>query len=278
MKKTEGGEAVDRKKVVIIGTSSTTRGQAGRFFGDPEFEVWGLNGLYIVFPEVLEYATGWFQIHQDDDALSSDYKAFAMLDRYDFPVYMVKKRDEYKNSVAYPRDEVVAEFGTYFNNTISWILAFAMYKGFEEIHLYGVDMAVDVEYGHQRPSCEYFLGIATGRGIKMILPRGSDLLRAGRLYGFEDCNQIKHKIENDLRYCNADSLRFTKDIMKLRDERMKLIGALDGRIDDEEKRKWAEARVTELLGEEQKSRDSMQYMRGKMDTLVHFNKSWGFNI
>ena len=235
-----------REKVVIIGTASTTMGQSGRFFGDKDFEIWGLNSLYILFPQVLPHATRWFQIHQDDDGLSTDYNAFALLSTYDFPVYTIKKRDDCKNSIAYPRDEIVAEFGTYFNNSISWMLALAIHEGFKEIHLYGVDMAVEVEYGHQRPSCEYFLGIGTGRGIKMILPRGSDLLKAGRLYGFEDCNAIKHKIENDLRYCNADSLKFTKEIMRLRDERMKLIGALDGRIDDEEKRKAAEARVTKL--------------------------------
>ena len=267
-----------REKVVIIGTAPTTMGQAGRFFGDKDFEIWGLNSLYIPFPQVLSHATRWFQIHQDDDAMGADYKTFALLNTYEFPVYTIGKRDDCKNSIAYPRDEIVAEFGTYFNNSISWMLALAIYEEFKEIYLYGVDMAVEIEYGHQRPSCEYFLGIATGRGIRVILPRGSDLLKAGRLYGFEDCNAIKHKIENDLRYCNADSLKFTKNIMKLRDERMKLIGALDGRIDDEEKRKAAEARVTKLLNEEQTYRDSMHYMRGKIDTLKHFDKSWGFNI
>jgi len=62
------------------------------------------------------------------------------------------------------------------------------------MHLYGVDMAQDsvleTEYSYQRPSCEYLLGIAVGRGIKVETAPGSDLLKADRLYGF-DSNQLR---------------------------------------------------------------------------------------
>jgi hypothetical protein len=42
------------------------------------------------------------------------------------------------------------------------------------------------EYQHQRPSCEFMLGIAVGRGIQIYKPPGSDLLIADHLYGFSD--------------------------------------------------------------------------------------------
>jgi hypothetical protein len=42
------------------------------------------------------------------------------------------------------------------------------------------------EYGQQRPSCEFFLGIAVGRGIKIHLPKTSDLLKVRWMYGYED--------------------------------------------------------------------------------------------
>ena len=46
--------------------------------------------------------------------------------------------------------------------------------------MYGVDMAQDTllaaEYSEQRPSCEYFIGLAEGAGIRVDIPGGSDLL------------------------------------------------------------------------------------------------------
>jgi hypothetical protein len=66
------------------------------------------------------------------------------------------------------------------------MIAMAVMEGYEEIGVYGVDMAQNTEYDHQRPSCEYFLGFARGRGIKVTLPKTSDLLQCRWLYGFED--------------------------------------------------------------------------------------------
>lgn len=45
------------------------------------------------------------------------------------------------------------------------------------------------EYGPQRPSCEFFLGIAAGLGIKITIPEQADLLKTRFLYGFEEREQ-----------------------------------------------------------------------------------------
>jgi hypothetical protein len=42
------------------------------------------------------------------------------------------------------------------------------------------------EYASQRPSCEYFLGVAKGRGCEIFLPKTSDLLKVRWMYGYED--------------------------------------------------------------------------------------------
>jgi hypothetical protein len=44
----------------------------------------------------------------------------------------------------------------------------------------------NTEYGSQRPSCEYWLGIAAGKGIKIYTAEPSDLLLTTFLYGFEE--------------------------------------------------------------------------------------------
>ena len=55
------------------------------------------------------------------------------------------------------------------------------------------------EYGHQRPSCEYFLGLAVGRGIEVEIPKTSDLLKSPFLYGIEDGGVMRLKYEARLK-------------------------------------------------------------------------------
>ena len=57
---------------------------------------------------------------------------------------------------------------------------------FEEIHLYGIDMTHETEWGYQRPNTEFFLGVAVGKGIKIHIPEESALLSPLWLYGYED--------------------------------------------------------------------------------------------
>lgn len=46
------------------------------------------------------------------------------------------------------------------------------------------------EYGPQRPSCEFFLGIAAGLGRRITIPDKADLLKTKFLYGFEEREQV----------------------------------------------------------------------------------------
>jgi hypothetical protein len=66
------------------------------------------------------------------------------------------------------------------------MLAMAIEFGATQIGLFGVNMAADSEYCQQRPSCEYFIGVAVGRGIKITIPEQSDLLKTAYLYGIEN--------------------------------------------------------------------------------------------
>lgn len=63
------------------------------------------------------------------------------------------------------------------------------------IHVYGVDMATSGEYGGQRPSCEYLLGIARGRGIETYVPISSDLLKTTAMYGAENDSAMYAKFK-----------------------------------------------------------------------------------
>src|SRR5215467_7046976 len=119
------------------------------------------------------------------------------------PVYMQARRPEVPTSLAYPLEAMCSEFAlphtpkAYFTNTISYMVALAITEGFAEIQLFGVDMAQDTEYASQRPSCEFFLGIAVGRGVRVVPHPASDILKTTHLYGFEERERqwLRDKIE-----------------------------------------------------------------------------------
>ena len=188
------------KKVAIVGCSQS---KSLTPFNDPEFEIWGVNNLYPHIPR----ATRWFEIHyisqENGKFLRRESPEFRgqPVDQYlaqlgewaqknNCPVYMQQPCSLVPTATVYPLEAMLQMFGGYFTNTVSYMLALAISEGFEEIHVYGVDMAVDTEYHHQRPSCEYFLGVAAGRGIKIHVPAEADLLKTRFLYGFQEPKQL----------------------------------------------------------------------------------------
>lgn len=177
------------KKLAIIGTAPSSMHLAP--FNNPEYEIWELNGVYsmIDFPSITNI-TRHFDIHTLEVIKKQPSGYFDWLQRLNIPVYMQEKHPEVPTAIKYPLDEILALFPRrYFNNSISFMIALAVYEGYTDISLYGVDMAVDGEYGSQRPSCEYMIGYCEGKGIKFYVPPESDLLKTPFLYGFEDARK-----------------------------------------------------------------------------------------
>jgi len=193
------------KKVAIVGYTPT---RVYAPYDDERWEIWGLNDLYRWKNEVPRW-TRWFNMHQDRPSPGARTPYAKCLEEYakwDCPVYLLEKHPDIPNSVKYPLKEVIDEFGGYFTNSISYMIALAIYEGFDEIGVWGVDMATDTEYDHQRPSCEYFLGIAVGRGIKVYVHPAADLLKARTLYGYETHKEDAyiHKLKGMQQKMKAD--------------------------------------------------------------------------
>ena len=219
-----------RKKVAIVGFAPSSMTDVRALFGDPDFEIWGLNQLYLAFPAIVKYATRWFQIHHRHsyDQAARDHKHHDWLaQQRSFPIYMQQREPDIPMSVAFPWQEIMQEFGDYFTNSISWEIALAIYEGFEVIHIYGVDMAQDDEYAHQRPSCEYFIGLARGRGIKVYIPAKSDLLKTVALYPLEDIAKFKTKIDGRRAELRERVNTLASQEQAIHDQRMQLLGALE---------------------------------------------------
>jgi len=94
----------------------------------------------------------------------------------------------YLDRDSYPLQEIMDVFGTdYFTSTVAYAIAWAIFKRYDEINLYGVPMEHHTEYAYQRPCVEFWIGLGRGLGIKInIHDEHTILLKAedGKLYGF----------------------------------------------------------------------------------------------
>ena len=93
----------------------------------------------------------------------------------------------------YPLTEVIDYFQTdYFNSTIDYALALAIYKQANSIHLYGINLTQGTEYKHQKPGVEFWCGIAKGKGIKVTTQEPTAILKThdGLLYGYDTKQRI----------------------------------------------------------------------------------------
>lgn len=165
-------------------------------------ELWGMNALHKIAPD--KPWNVWFQLHDIDVAHPHDKEEhLAWLIESGLPVYMFEEhlaKYPIPNGVPFPRQAVMDALGTsYFTNTVSWMVGLAIIQGRQKINIYGIDMAQDGEYEKQRPSCEYLIGLAQGRGIDVYLPDSSDLLKTPFLYGIEEEKRSVMGIKFDAR-------------------------------------------------------------------------------
>lgn len=192
-----------RKKVAIVGKAPASIHRTP--FGDESFEIWSLSDNYRALPRWDR----WFEIHD------VEYHREIHPEHWDFlttdhgkPLYLLEPHEDIPHALVFPKRDIFRHFSQplyhrYFTNSISWFIAMALMEGFEHIGVYGVDMAQHEEYAHQRPSCEYWIGVANGLGVTVEVPEESDLMKAAKLYGYETHNgQMYRKCrarDNELR-------------------------------------------------------------------------------
>lgn len=197
-------------KVAIVGYASSSKDLAP--FDDESWEIWGLNDLYLDIPRYNR----WFQQHDEDIMRSRDRRDpnhWEWLKKCKAPIYMQKAHPEIPSSVTYPLRQVVEKFKLrYFTNSIAYMIALAMYEGASEIGVYGVDMLQDSEYAGQRACCEAWLGLASGMGIIVHLPRESALMKTNFWYGYQEKPAIGGVSED---WLHKETVRLNGEAKKL---------------------------------------------------------------
>jgi hypothetical protein len=222
-------------KIALIGSAPSSVRLAP--YHDPEWQIWGCSPG--AFGHAGPHAHAWFEMHRWEPQVpghvgtgqpwfSPEYCEF--LTRFAGPVWMADPvPPEVRNGRAYPMHEMIDKYGPYFmTSSLSWMFALALETpGVTEIGLFGVDMAAAEEYGYQRAGCQYYITLATQRGIKVTVPPESDLLQPAYFYGVTENTPMMIKLTARLNELKPRLHNCEVNMQNLRDEAMFLKGAID---------------------------------------------------
>jgi hypothetical protein len=159
----------------------------GAPYEDKSWEIWACQTA-ITYP-ACKRADVLFELH--DDSYWRDPAVIKRVNDWGVPVYMQRKVDEIPLSKAFPLEDIAASFkgfvgARYFTSTISMMMGLALHEQhYDRIALWGVHMEAAEEYGKQRSSMEYWVGMANGLGIQVDIPAESALCRANYVYGYD---------------------------------------------------------------------------------------------
>lgn len=143
------------KKVAILGKLVS---KFNAPFDDMSWDIWTLN----YHNEDLPRVTLWFDLH------TKNPNPRAQITRANYP---------------FTAAEALVG-GNYYNNTFSYMIAYAIIKGYKQMELYGCRFLHDQEIRtQQRQSVRELVMFARGRGIKVSAPVDECLLEGYDYYG-----------------------------------------------------------------------------------------------
>ena len=148
-------------------------------------EVFGVNNVY-TFARKLDKLFIVDRITEaefDFQALAQVKEIVASEPRSDHP--------EWKITV-YPLQEILSHFKTtFFSNAICYMLAYALYYGYQRIWFAGIDMMTNTTYLFEKGGVEYWMGIAHAMGVPIVNTKDSGTGKTidGKMYGYWGTDQ-----------------------------------------------------------------------------------------
>lgn len=212
-------------KIALVGTAPSSRMLAP--VNDLSWKIWVCSpGNMNLFSRV----DAWFELHKnlhwpEHAAYGPAY--IEWLKKQTFPIY-TQDHEYLDNSLIFPKDELVAEFGdSFFTSSFAWMMAFALKQGATEIALFGIDMASREEYILQRPGFFFFKHIAELRGVKVSAPHESDIMQPPGLYGYSDVTPFGRKVHAREQELKERIAQLDPQINALTQQKIYLQGALE---------------------------------------------------
>ena len=168
-------------KIAIVGLGGSYADYIAARVASQEFdEIWGINCIggviHVDKTFMMDPASRFIDT---ENAGSQTGIAREFLTKNKAPIFSCAKHPDFPAIEQYPLEDVVKSTGyCYFNNTVAYAIAYAVWKKVEKISLYGIDFTYKnvnmAESG--RACCEFWCAIAVSKGIKLEVAHRSGLL------------------------------------------------------------------------------------------------------
>lgn len=209
------------KRVALVGKG------AGWEFAPDHGEVWGINDLFIqhyvskifemhdydwTYEQCLKHQKRYVGHYYTEEQLERNARnkrtawdrMIKVINKNKISVMSVKKYPYIPTSEAYPLDEVIKFFGIdYFTCCLAYMIAYAIYDGYNWIDLFGCSMESGSEWDYQRTCVSFWLGVAYGRKVTITNTGTEDrILRipGNVLYGYERMQEFYGMIADTFRW------------------------------------------------------------------------------
>jgi hypothetical protein len=170
-------------------------------------QVWAINALGDILQCDLTFHMDDIRVQEIRAAARPDGNIAAMvawLRHHPGRVITSRAHPAYPCLEEFPLQAVINDLGShYFNSTVAYAVAYAIHRRASEISLFGCDFTyANAHHAEQGRACvEYWLGIATARGIVIGLPAETALMDACEqpakgLYGY-DTVELRKSIDAD---------------------------------------------------------------------------------
>ena len=189
-------------KIAIVGLGGSYADfVAARIRSEKFDEVWGINCIGAILHVDKTFMMDPVSRFLDtENAGSQTGVANEFLKKNKKPIYTCELDKRVKTLQLYPLEEVIKSTNfCYFNNTVPYAIAFAVYSGVTSICLYGIDYTYrnNLYMAESGRACtEFWCAIAVSKGIKVEVAHSSGLLDTNvpdneKLYGY-------HRLEDPL--------------------------------------------------------------------------------
>jgi hypothetical protein len=182
-------------------------------------EIWAINAMIGVLPNIDKafILDPMSRFLDTEDAGTMTQMMRKKLPKCNFPIYTCELDDRVPAAVEYPIELVVHDLGcSYFNNTIPYAIAFALWSKVGKISLFGIDFTYrsNMHFAEAGRSCtEFWLSKCINAGMQIeVAPRSTlldmDIPLQEKLYGYHRLDDPKVVYQNgkDMSVCKLSEV------------------------------------------------------------------------
>ena len=206
--------SLENKHVAILGLGQSQLDYHLSLTHSQEYdEVWAINAMCaVVQPDRVFMMDPASRFFDSEDAGGQTEVMRKVLPKLTCPVYSCELDERVPAIEPYPLAKVVQDLGCgYFNNTVSYAIAFALWSKVKRLSVFGVDFTytTNMHYAELgRACCEFWLARCMSAGMEVAVAPRSPLLdtnvtEKNKLYGY-------HRLDNPpVVYAEGGELKVT---------------------------------------------------------------------